>query len=403
LHDSNVLTLILSVSFFLPIIMGAFEHFTQNKVKYLLYACFDNVEFLLGLLFSVYLCKKIFFENSSGLYKEIYERIPDSIRLILYGQDVLIYLFAVPALLILVLNVFSLLSGRLVAALINSLTKVLYRISASGAGTIRAVLGALSQVPRAAFVILLLGMALNFFAYYFPSPLLSRTMNESIAYQFVYKYALYPVLNSNMAKKIPVLVNDSFGRNQQNAALEERRIDKSSVEPEQCIPERGSDSQIIKYFNGVTLDEAIESDFQIDETARSLISGEEDSRLKAYLIYNWLSQNVSYDYYKAARVTGQPNGIASGSTIAFYTRKGICFDYACLYISMCRAVGLKVRLLTGLGYSGITWGDHAWNQVYSPEEDRWINVDATFAGNGNYFDKADFNADHRNPEIQGEW
>lgn len=93
----------------------------------------------------------------------------------------------------------------------------------------------------------------------------------------------------------------------------------------------------------------------------------------------------------------------SGSVMAFNTRRGVCFDYACLYVSMCRAVDLKVRLVTGLGYSGSSWGDHAWNQVYIPEEDRWVNVDATFGTIYNYFDKPDFSVDHRDAEVQGEW
>jgi transglutaminase-like putative cysteine protease len=71
---------------------------------------------------------------------------------------------------------------------------------------------------------------------------------------------------------------------------------------------------------------------------------------------------------------------------------------------MCRAAGLKVRLVTGLAYSGVAWGDHAWNEVYSTEEDRWINVDATFGSAGvNYFDKPDFSMDHSDAEVQGEW
>ena len=89
--------------------------------------------------------------------------------------------------------------------------------------------------------------------------------------------------------------------------------------------------------------------------------------------------------------------------MAFNTRMGICFDYASLYVSMCRAVGLKVRLVTGLGYSGSSWGDHAWNQVYVPEEGRWINVDPTFGTVNNYFDKPDFTVDHKDTKVQGEW
>ena len=161
--------------------------------------------------------------------------------------------------------------------------------------------------------------------------------------------------------------------------------------------------RVITYFNGVTLDEAIKSNAQIDETARKVVGSEQNSKKKANLLYKWVSQNIAYDYQKAALINKNTSGISSGSIIAFNTRRGICFDYSSLYISMCRATGLKVRLITGLGYSGVAWGDHAWNQVYSAEEGRWINVDTTFGSNGNYFDKRDFNVDHRYAEVQGEW
>jgi hypothetical protein len=60
-------------------------------------------------------------------------------------------------------------------------------------------------------------------------------------------------------------------------------------------------------------------------------------------------------------------------------------------------------MVTGLGYNGLMWGDHAWNQVFYNEESRWINVDPTFGVNANYFDKLDFNVDHKYADVQGEW
>ena len=49
-------------------------------------------------------------------------------------------------------------------------------------------------------------------------------------------------------------------------------------------------------------------------------------------------------------IVSSPSAVTSGSQVAFAERKGVCFDYATLYVSMCRAVGLKVRLVTGMGY-----------------------------------------------------
>jgi transglutaminase/protease-like cytokinesis protein 3 len=229
-------------------------------------------------------------------------------------------------------------------------------------------------------------------------------MNESEAYQVLYKGAVAPVLNSNIAKKIPVLVNDSFGKSMIRIPTDGDPGGSSGQTGSQTGNQlKKGNTQVITYFNGVTLDEAIKSNPQIDETARNIVGNETNSNKKAALIYKWVSRNVEYDYQKAAMISKDSTGISSGSIIAFNTRKGICFDYSSLYISMCRAVGLKVRLITGLGYSGIAWGDHAWNQVYSAEEGRWINVDTTFGSNGNYFDKPDFNVDHRWAEFQGEW
>jgi transglutaminase/protease-like cytokinesis protein 3 len=219
-------------------------------------------------------------------------------------------------------------------------------------------------------------------------------MNESTAYQFLYKNALYPVLNSNIAKQIPVIINNSFGKpDNGNSNSSGSIIDKIT----------GPRIRVIEYFNGVTLDEAIKSNDSVDDTAKRLVGNEGNSRIKGLLIYQWICQNIKYDYNKALKVSTNPKGISSGSIIAFNTHKGICFDFSALYVSMCRAVGLKVRIVTGLAYSGVAWGDHAWNQVYCSEEKRWMNVDTTFGTVEDYFDKKDFGVDHKNDEIQGEW
>jgi len=397
MSEINLITLIITTAFALPILMGAFEHFSRARIKHSLWSLLDGLEFLFGLILSIYLTKRIFFDNESGIFKQIYDLIPESIRTFLYGQDIVIYLVAVPIILMIVHIILRVFTGLLYKAFLEPLADGLYTLLDSMGSVLRRIMGALSQVPRAAFLVFVLCLLLNFYGYYFPSPHLSKLMNESDAYQVLYKNAVSPVLNSNIAKKIPVLVNDSFGNTM-------TRIPEPGAPGGFSNPNgQQNGTRVITYFNGVTLDEAIKSNAQIDETARTVVGNEKNSKKKAYLLYKWISQNIDYDYNKAAMISKDSKGISSGSIIAFNTRKGICFDYSSLYISMCRAVGLKVRLLTGLGYSGVAWGDHAWNQVYSTEENRWINVDATFGTNGSYFDKPDFNVDHRYAEIQGEW
>jgi transglutaminase-like putative cysteine protease len=171
---------------------------------------------------------------------------------------------------------------------------------------------------------------------------------------------------------------------------------------EREITDESGQVHLIKYFNGVTLDDAIESNAEIDAEAQAIVGTETDARQQAYLIYLWICENIKYDTDKAAALSVDSAKVPSGAAIAYATRTGVCFDYACLYIAMCRAVDVKIRFLTGLGYTGSNWGDHAWNQVYA--ENGWINVDTTFGSSGiNYFDRPHFNLDHKDAVVQGEW
>ena len=143
----------------------------------------------------------------------------------------------------------------------------------------------------------------------------------------------------------------------------------------------------IIYYNGVTLEEGIQSNEEIDNKAKEIIKFCDDDRSKAKRIYTWIGTNIQYDSEKASKALNAE----------------ISFDYACLYVSMARAAGLKVRLVTGEAFDGNSYGSHAWNQVYLSDERRWINVDTTFYISGDYFDSNLFEEDHIEEEIAGEW
>jgi len=362
--------------------MGAFTKFSREKIQFSLWSLCDGLEFILVLFLAIYLTRGIFFQHNPGLFAQIYNGIPEGIRILLFGQDILIYIVVVPLIIWLFRGLIGLITHPIYNAVLGPLANRLYKlliIIGSGLGRI---IGALAQIPRAAVLVFTSALLLNFYAYYFPAPRLTQMMSESSGYQLIYKNAVSPVLNSNLVQKIPVLVNDYFRQDEVSGS---------------------SKGRVITYFNGATLDEAVKSDSQIDATARQVVGSEQNSRQKAYLIYRWITHNIKYDDQKAAQLSQDSSGIDSGSIMAFNTRMGVCFDYASLYVSMCRAVGLKVRLVTGIGYSGSSWGDHAWNQVYVPKEGRWINVDPTFGTVNNYFDKPDFTVNHKHTKVQGEW
>lgn len=132
-----------------------------------------------------------------------------------------------------------------------------------------------------------------------------------------------------------------------------------------------------------------------------LCAGDSSDIDKIAHIFEWVSENITYDYDLAASVTSgyipQPdNTLKKGS--------GICFDYAALVASMTRSQGIPTRLV--IGYAGDIY--HAWNEVWT-EETGWIvpelllakkgytRIDATFySSSGNKKKISDFIADNGN-------
>ena len=399
----NYINLILIGVFLYPLITASFKPFTAQRVLFSLESLLDNIEFLFGLLLSIYVTKKVFFENDAGVYKELYLLIPVNLRAALHGQDVLIYIVSVPIMLMVITLLLRLITNPVYRSIIVPLSERIYLSARSMSSFFRNLIGVLWQLPRSIIMVLIFSLIINFSSYYLYIPTLSNQLSDSTVYRFLYRNALQPALSSNIAKQIPVIVNDSF-RKTVDGIVPPTSDNQSIPSPDKLINRlTGGNVRVIEYFNGVTLDQAIKSSAEIDETARKIVGNEKDSKKKAYLLYKWICRNIKYDYEKVKIVSSNPRGVSSGSIEAYETKKGICFDYSSLYVSMSRAVGLKVRLVTGLAYSGVAWGDHAWNQVFSSEENRWINVDTTFGTTANYFDKSDFSVDHKYDEVQGEW
>lgn len=159
----------------------------------------------------------------------------------------------------------------------------------------------------------------------------------------------------------------------------------------------------ISYYNGVTLDEGVKSNVSIDNRAIEIAKKVNTDREKAKAIYTWVGSNIKYDDNKAIKVMNEQTGYESGAISAFRDKSGICFDYACLYTAMTRAVNLKSRIIIGEAFNGNEFVSHAWNQVYLKDEGIWVNVDSTFYVAGNYFDNSTFNSEHKMTSVAGEF
>lgn len=162
-------------------------------------------------------------------------------------------------------------------------------------------------------------------------------------------------------------------------------------------------SNSVVYYNGITLEEGVTSNREIDEKAIELTKTGDSQRKKAKDLYIWIGTNIKYDDNKAASIMEKQEKGESGAIPTFNNKTGICLDYACLYTAMAKASGLKTRIIVGEAFNGEEFISHAWNQVYLEEENKWINVDATFYTGGDYFDSKNFNEDHKEKDIAGEF
>lgn len=396
LNNFNIITLFILGIFFMPLLTGLLSPVSSNKIHHSLLSFLNSIKLIIGLLLSFYLVRIIFSNNPNSFLAPLYKFSPSIEALILrYNHDIVAYIIVLFILLSITLWILEILTIPLEKHVIIPLTGRLSSVFNSMNSNVKRVLSVSWQIPKSVCMVLIFSLLLNFYTNFINNDTTSDYINHSSAYQIINKKFLQPILNTDIAKKLPVLINDSF-----NKAAE----DFTPTNNENGENPNYWKVPVIKYFNGVTLEEAVKSNVEIDKKAKEIVGAEKNDNIKAYRLYQWVSQNIQYDDDKAEVIVKSPSHVSSGSIVTFTEKQGVCFDYSCLYVSMCQAAGLKVRFVTGLAYNGVEWGDHAWNQVYDSEKQRWINVDTTFGNSGSdYFDNADFTANHKYDVIQGEW
>lgn len=196
-----------------------------------------------------------------------------------------------------------------------------------------------------------------------PGSPLSRYAETSPAYRYMAQKAFQPAAGEWINQKLPVLT-------------------ASAAEELDGILRQKYDA----------IDRNIPAD--IARTAAQ-IAGSGKDRDKAEKLYDWVGSRIQYDYDKVD--TYENKGIWNEQTPrdTYDTRLGVCIDYARLYAVMARSVGLQVRVVTGLGADGQGgYGPHAWNEIYDAGEDRWIELDPTWASGGDWFDRENFADTH---------
>jgi len=385
----NPITFLLILLFLYPMAKGFLFKFSSHGLKGEVEETNRDISFVVSLLLGIYFGRKIFLLHEEGIFHSIYSLIPKGILSIIEGNPFVMYAIVFPGIIYALHRLFSMvlnfLSSITTFPVIDKIERFLY----SKKSILKRIAGAVFQIPKAACYVILAVFAMNLFFSVFPSDRFNKYVETSQPYKYICKGIVVPAMNSKLARQIPDIVSNSF-----RIVIEDSTDGKS-------LPGKFGNATV--YYNGVTLDEGVSSNSEIREVSKEITHSETNTYGKAQAIYHWVGSNITYDYDKATKVLNNDFDVESGAIPAYETRKGICFDYACLYVAMCRANGIKVRLITGEGFNGVTWVSHAWNQVYIPDQDVWINVDTTFYKGGNYFDSRSFDLDHRDAEAAGEW
>ncbi len=140
------------------------------------------------------------------------------------------------------------------------------------------------------------------------------------------------------------------------------------------------DAQAVPFTSGRQ-----QSSSEIDALSAELTAGCSTDYEKAVALYDWVTDNLYYDYDYYNGVTRSTNLTAAD---VFANKNTVCEGFANLYTAMCRSVGVPCRKIDGYSASSLVSdeeyfaayfeniADHAWNEIYVNDE--WIVVDATW-------------------------
>lgn len=395
---ANPITLILIFAFFFPIIRGFLFKFSSYDLKRDTENLVNSIAFIAAIFVGIKYSKVIFL-NSQG--SKLYKIIPENITELIASKPYILYFIVIPIFVYIVYKLISLVLSLIARLVFFNIYDGLDKVISNKSNIVKRILGSIVQIPRGICYLITVLILFNAISIISPGAKMNSYLKGSKVYTYLCKKVIIPVTNSNVAKNLPDILDNSFKivAKTGNVTKEANELNNTNTNNNS-----GNDgSNVVVYYNGVTLDEGVKSDSEIDSFARNLTYNSNGTLNKASKLYNWIGYNINYDYDKANSVLNNNYDVKSGAIPTFNTRKGICFDYSCLYVAMARANNMKVRLVTGEGFNGASWVSHAWNQVYIPESGKWINVDTTFARGGDYFNSGSFDIDHRNAKVIGEW
>ncbi len=112
------------------------------------------------------------------------------------------------------------------------------------------------------------------------------------------------------------------------------------------------------------------ADSNAAQLAQSITAGATTDQEKVEAIYDFIVNNISYDFNKAKTVQ---SGYVPNLDMVLVDGNGICYDYSSLLAGMLRSQGIPTKLVMGNQSGSSVY--HAWNEVLV--DGQWKLIDAT--------------------------
>lgn len=117
--------------------------------------------------------------------------------------------------------------------------------------------------------------------------------------------------------------------------------------------------------------------------AKHLADGCNNEEEKVRAFYFWITKNIRYDVKRF--ISGKTGHVKLRKILML--KRGLCTDYANLFDTLCKSVGIKSCIVSGYSKGAINLeddllfiSDHAWNAVLI--DGRWRLLDLTWASGG---------------------
>lgn len=102
----------------------------------------------------------------------------------------------------------------------------------------------------------------------------------------------------------------------------------------------------------------------VKNQAKQIAGSERDAWKVARKLSEWTFKNLEWKHVTSAD---------AAQTLA--TREADCSEFSALFVAMARSLGLPARMVSGLAYSGNSFGGHAWVEVWVG---KWVELDPTW-------------------------